>query len=215
MKKIATWILILSPIFLAYQCVEKDKCYTEYHLQFETKITPERDTISLNDTLWFEMRIADSLFDIYSQQWIPSNRVTFPFYFTMTKLEETGYLPAEEMFEFVPILGTLNFERLSQFTDLIVNMEKKENGNISTFAFIPKQKGIFKATPNMLRIDFEDLQVGNDGCRPFVKDISFQTNGNTSVNGYYLIRASGSPLYQNYSEADHKKDGGFAFVVVD
>lgn len=206
-------MIVLSPLFLAYQCVEKDKCYTEYHLQFETKISPERDTFSLNDTLWFEMRIGDSLFDIYSQQWVPSNRVTFPFYFTMTKLEPTRHLSAEEMFEFVLLSGNMTFERLSQFTNLRFEMEKKTDGNFTKFAFIPTVKGIFNVTTSIRRIDYEDLQVGNDGCRPFISDKTFQANGDISTNGYYLIGASGSPAFQNYSEADHRKGGSFTFVV--
>lgn len=217
MKKVAIWLTLLSPLFWAYQCVEReDKCFTEYHLRFEPKIYPERDTFRLNDTIWFEMRIGDSIFDIYSQKWIPSNRVTFPFYLTMTKLEPTRYLPAEEMFDFIALDGVIKFERLSQFTNLRIEMLRRFDGNIAKFAFIPRQIGIFKVTPNIARVDLENLQVGSDGCRPFVKDISIKTNSHSNTNnGYFWIRVSGSPDYQNYSEENHKKDGSFAFFVID
>lgn len=208
-------MIAFSPLFLAYQCVEKDKCYTKYHLQFETKITPERDTFSLNDTLWFEMRIGDSLFDIFSQQWIQSNRVTFPLYLTMTKLEPTRYLPAEEMFDFVPVEGGLIFERLSQFTNIRVELDGKHNGNYARFAFIPVEKGIFNVAPNVQREDIENINVGNDGCRSFVKDVSFKMNSASSRNGYYLLRVSMNSEYQSLSEENYRKAGGFTFVVVD
>ncbi len=216
MRKSVIWLTLLSPLFWAYQCVEReDKCLTKYHLRFEPKIYPEQDTFRLNDTIWFEMRIGDSLFDIYSQQWIPSNRVAFPFYFTMTKLEPTKYLPAEYMFDFVTVEGGLIFERLSQFTNIRVELDKKHNSNYARFAFIPVEKGIFNVAPNVQREDIENINVGNNECRPFVKDVSFKMNNASSNNGYYLLRASMNPEYQNLSEENYRKGGGFTFVVVD
>lgn len=201
-------------MLFAYQCVEKDPCITEYHLRFDTSITPERDTISLNDTLWFRMRIGDSLFDIYSQQWIPSNRVIFPLYFSMVKLDSTGYQYAEEMFEFVPRVGTLTFIRLSQFTNIKIGMEKRTEDNYIEFGFIPKRSGIFKVTPYMHRFDIETIAVGTGECRAFVKDVSKQMNNSEGNNGFHLIRTSGSPAYSNFSELDYRKSGSFTFIVM-
>lgn len=133
----------------------------------------------------------------------------------MARLDSTGFQYAEEMFEFVPLSGGITFERLSQFSYVRLDMDKEDYFNISKFGFIPKRTGIFEVTPNVQRVDVEDINVGNDGCRPFVKDVSFRMNNIESTNGFYLILASGSPTYQNYSEKNFKKAGTFAFVVME
>jgi hypothetical protein len=215
MKKIAAWILILSSIFLVYQCVEKDKCIQFYHIQLNGTIEDVQDTVSLGDTLWYEMRLGEMLFDTISQSWIPRNEESFPLYFTATKLDSNRYYNAEEMFEYYPIYGEITFERLSQFTYVIIQTHQLNSERIIRFGFKAKEKGIFLTSPLVLRKDFEDLLIGDQKCRSFVKGISFQINQENDLNGYPLLAASNNPEHRNISEDAYKKAGGFAFVVVD
>lgn len=215
MRKFSVWIVILFSLLIACQCAEKDECIQFYHIQLNGTIEAAHDTVALGDTLWYEIRLGEMLFDTISQSWIPRNEESFPLYFTATKLDSNRYYHAEEMFEYYPIHGEIIFERLSQFTYVIINMHQLNSERIIRFGFKAKEKGIFLISPVVFREDYEDLPIGDQKCRSFVKGISFQINQENDLNGYPLLAASNNPQYRDISEIAYKKAGGFAFVVVD
>jgi hypothetical protein len=202
-------------LFLASQCVEKDKCFKEYHLQFQASITPPEDTITLSDTLWFEMRVGNDIFDNNSNSIIPINGVEFPFYFSIGEIDSINLYSSELKFDYTEIIGSLLFQQFSSFTRIKLNMTDLNNEHLIKFGFSPKNKGIYRTTLYTLNEEVENLEVGNPECRSFIKNISFAMNELDTSNGYYLLPASGNPQYRDYSEENFKKAGTFAFVVVD
>ncbi len=215
MRKFSVRIVLFFSLLIAYQCVEKDKCIHFYHIQLNGAIEPAHDTVALGDTLWYEMRLGELLFDTISKSWIPRNEESFPLYFTATKLDSNRYYHAEETFEYYPIYGEITFERLSQFTYVIIKTHQLNSERIIRFGLKAKEKGIFLISPIVLRQDYEDLLIGDQECRSFVEGISFQINQENDLNGYPLLAASNNPQYREISENAYKKAGGFAFVVVD
>jgi hypothetical protein len=173
-KYLIFWVFIY--LFLSSQCVEKNNCTRRYHLQFQASITPSKDTITLSDTLWYEMRIGDDIFDNNSNSIIPTNGVEFPFYFAIAELDSTDFYSATQNFDYLEMNGSLVFQHFSGFTRIKIIMTYINNEYVIKFAFSPKKTGIFNVGLFTLTEEVEDLSVGDLGCISIINDISITMN---------------------------------------
>ena len=81
-------LLLTIGILIITSCTSKDElCYRDYHFEIPIAITPQFDSIKINESFIFEMSIDDFSIDSFSNQEINISEFNFEIFFNRLYLQ--------------------------------------------------------------------------------------------------------------------------------
>lgn len=204
-----------------YSCRKPQKCGREYAFNFPTTISPELDSFSIGDTIWYEVEYNNLIKDEISGQMVDITNLELDhFEFNIDRIDTTRIEFVGGNFDFFAIEGI--FEPTLRGGKLYV--EKSINNRFKMF-FIPQKKGVYLlngALPSYY-INEEEIEIYLDDS-PCISSVyrgsrlipNNENNDFSLFEDRYIIIPTQTSIDTTYwSEVEDPQGKGFYVFSVD
>lgn len=214
MKKIILLIsMLIGVLCYNFQSCGKDRpdCTKNYKFEFPVTITPPKDTLSIGDTLWIDIKYSNQIINLNDQELVDVDHFDFLQTISFTKFTSTSFDFGLEHYDVIPDIGTLTRLDLSSISVYALNLSNTNGLNEIRFGIIPKISGFFTLGFNSAYSNFGDVDFIDPNCTEFI-EITHKTN-NAIDNNFELYKNNSND--QTATLESFNNHGNYAFAVIE
>jgi len=220
MNKIYLFTLSAIIIFSQCNCTQQNPsafCQRDLEFEFYAQTQGLQDTVSINDTIWFHLEIDSIATDLVSgEEFDIFKDNDFSSWVLSVDNLDSFDLQASNNFDYHSKIGNTEIRNIGIGSFPILDFANRVGKKIIHVGIIPKKIGTyFMGYSYINSIERMAMRVIIPDCQTKV-EVHRATNAeDRSQNNYYLVEESPLPEYRDYEEEDFKRNGSFAFVVIE
>ncbi|MCX7548333.1 hypothetical protein OS188_10260 [Xanthomarina sp. F1114] len=159
-------IVVILPLLMSTQCNEDDVQSTYISNTHKVSVSPQEETISINDTIWLEGKVSSRVFDtaindsVFTES-VQNNRISVMKFIQPT--QSSNCRDGIDNFELITELGELNFLANCENGEIVVNSELGADNSFYSYKI-----GLRALTSGDYVLSWDHSSVSNENRHAYI-----------------------------------------------